>query len=49
MRIMEPAAFIMTRRMLLGLKQRGETLQASAAESGGPPRTGSATRVGRTG
>jgi hypothetical protein len=24
MRVMEPAAFIMTRRMLLGLKQRAE-------------------------
>jgi len=27
MRVMEPAAFIMTRRMLLGLKQRAETLR----------------------
>ena len=27
MRVMEPAAFIMTRRMLLGLKQRAETLK----------------------
>jgi len=26
MRIIEPAAFIMTRRMLLGLKQRAEAL-----------------------
>ena len=31
MRIMEPAAFIMTRRMLLGLKQRAETLRAQRA------------------
>jgi hypothetical protein len=29
MRVMEPAAFVMTRRMLLGLKQRAETLRAS--------------------
>src|SRR5512138_1213317 len=28
MRVMEPAAFIMTRRMLLGLKQRAEGLRA---------------------
>jgi hypothetical protein len=27
MRVMEPAAFIMTRRMLLGVKQRAETLR----------------------
>ena len=31
MRIMEPAAFIMTRRMLLGLKQRAETLRVEAS------------------
>lgn len=30
MRIMEPAAFIMTRRMLLNLKQRSERLRASS-------------------
>lgn len=30
MRIMEPAAFIMTRRMLLGVKERAERLRASA-------------------
>ncbi|HEY2437158.1 MAG TPA: hypothetical protein VGH93_08245 [Solirubrobacteraceae bacterium] len=30
MRIMEPAAFIMTRRFMLGIKQRAETLRASA-------------------
>ena len=28
MRVMEPAAFVMTRRMLLGLKQRAEELKA---------------------
>jgi len=38
MRVMEPAAFIMTRRMLLGLKQRAETLRASAR--GGDTRNG---------
>ncbi len=31
MRVMEPAAFIMTRGMLLGLKQRAETLRARAS------------------
>ena len=31
MRIMEPAAFIMTVRMLLGVKQRAEALRASAS------------------
>jgi hypothetical protein len=30
MRIMEPAAFIMTRRFLLGAKERAEALRASA-------------------
>jgi hypothetical protein len=29
MRVMEPAAFLMTRRMLLGVKQRAEALRAS--------------------
>ena len=29
MRVMEPSAFIMTRRMLLGLKQRAEALSAA--------------------
>jgi hypothetical protein len=33
MRIMEPAAFIMTRRFMLGVKQRAETLRASAPVS----------------
>ena len=31
MRVMEPAAFIMTRRMLLGVKQRAEALKAARA------------------
>ena len=35
MRVMEPAAFIMTRRMLLGLKQRAETLRAQASAHAG--------------
>ena len=33
MRIMEPAAFIKTRRFMLGVKQRAETLGASAPSS----------------
>jgi hypothetical protein len=31
MRVMEPAAFVMTRRMLLGVKQRAEALRASTS------------------
>jgi len=31
MRVMEPAAFVMTRRMLLGVKQRAEALKAARA------------------
>jgi hypothetical protein len=31
MRVMEPAAFIMTRRMLLGVKERAEALRSRAA------------------
>jgi hypothetical protein len=34
MRVMEPAAFLMTRRMLLGVKERAERLQARG--SAGP-------------
>ena len=41
MRIMEPAAFVMTRRMLLGLKRRAETLKA---EEGATPRLAVAHR-----
>lgn len=33
MRIMEPASFIMTRRYLLGVKERAEALRASASPS----------------
>src|SRR5918994_696130 len=32
MRLIEPAAFLMTRRMLLGLKRRAETLAAARAD-----------------
>jgi len=32
MLVLEPAAFLMTRRMLLGLKRRGEALAAARAE-----------------
>jgi hypothetical protein len=32
MRVMEPAAFIMTRRMLLGVKQRAEALKAARTD-----------------
>jgi hypothetical protein len=35
MRVMEPAAFVMTRRMLLGLKQRAETLSVRASARAG--------------
>jgi len=31
MRVMEPAAFVMTRRMLLGVKQRAEAMKAARA------------------
>lgn len=33
MRMMEPAAFVMTRRMLLGLKERAETLRVHARDT----------------
>jgi hypothetical protein len=36
MRISEPAAFIMTRRFLLGVKQRAETLRASGSSETAP-------------
>jgi hypothetical protein len=48
MRIMEPASFIMTRRFLLGVKERAEALRASAgptiAARGAPPSGIGATR-----
>lgn len=39
MRFMEPASFIMTRRMLLGVKERAEALRASEAEARAPSAT----------
>jgi hypothetical protein len=38
MQVMKPAAFIMTRRMLLGLKARAEMLRQERAEHGGSAR-----------
>lgn len=35
MRVIEPAAFLMTRRMLLGLKERSETLRVRASARAG--------------
>jgi len=43
MRFMEPASFIMTRRMLLGVKERAETLRASAYDNGRRRSTTAAT------
>jgi hypothetical protein len=39
MRIMEPAAFIMTRRCMLGVKERAEALRASAPSTTPSART----------
>jgi hypothetical protein len=39
MRVMEPAAFIMTRRLMLGVKERAEALRASAPSTTGSART----------
>jgi hypothetical protein len=49
MRVSEPAAFIMTRRFMLGVKQRAEALRASASSSTVPPRTAATAGVGVTG
>jgi hypothetical protein len=38
MQVMKPAAFIMTRRMLLGLKERAEALRRERVEHGGSGR-----------
>lgn len=46
MRIMEPASFIMTRRFLLGVKERAEALRASAGPTISPPRTSPTSGVG---
>ena len=48
MRIMEPASFIMTRRFLLGVKQRAEALRASNSTSA-PPGAVAAAGVGTSG
>ncbi len=48
MRIMEPAAFIMTRRFMLGVKQRAETLRASAPVSTVAARTAPAVGLRAT-
>ena len=48
MRVMEPASFIMTRRFLLGVKERAEALRASAPAQAVPPRTAPTARVGVT-
>lgn len=47
MRVMEPASFIMTRRFLLGVKQRAEALRASAPSRTAPPRSGPTADVAR--
>lgn len=46
MRIMEPASFIMTRRFLLGVKERAEALRASAPARSVAPRTARTAGVG---
>jgi hypothetical protein len=37
MSVMKPAAFIMTRRMLIGLKDRAEALKRERMEEAGSP------------
>ena len=49
MRLMEPASFIMTRRFMLGVKERAEALRASAPSTTGPPRAAPMVGVGATG
>jgi hypothetical protein len=49
MRVMEPASFIMTRRFLLGVKERAEALQPSAAAQAVQPRGAPTAGVGATG
>ena len=39
MRVMEPASFIMTRRFMLGVKERAEGLRGSAPPRTAPPRS----------
>ena len=49
MRVMEPASFIMTRRFMLGVKERAEARRASARTEAVPPRTAPVVGVGATG
>ncbi|HYB30038.1 MAG TPA: hypothetical protein VEF89_25745 [Solirubrobacteraceae bacterium] len=49
MRVMEPAAFIMTRRFMLGVKQRAEGLRASTPSSTVAAPTAPTAGVGATG
>jgi hypothetical protein len=42
MRVMEPAAFVMTRRFMLGVKERAEALRAQESAHRDIPRTGAA-------
>jgi hypothetical protein len=49
MRVMEPASFIMTRRFMLGVKERAEALRASARAKAVPPRTAPTADVVATG
>jgi hypothetical protein len=49
MRISEPAAFVMTRRFMLGVKQRAEALRTSAPPPVVPARTAPTATVGAAG
>ena len=49
MRVMEPASFIMTRRFMLGVKERAEALRAPARTEAVPPRTAPMVGAGATG
>ena len=49
MRLMEPASFIMTRRFMLGVKQRAEALRASAPAQAVRPRTAPTAGIAATG
>jgi hypothetical protein len=49
MRVMEPASFIMTRRFMLGVKERAEALRASASPATVAPRTAPTAGAGATG
>ena len=49
MRVMEPASFIMTRRFMLGVKERAEAQRAPARTEAVPPRTAPMVGVGAAG